>query len=76
LFYNVITLLTTYIYLLHKYDWCHVIDTVIQLYMIVGLGIRLKWISVRSWRWTSLRFPRKPVLQQRYSAKWQIRASF
>jgi len=44
-------------HLFHKYHWCHVIDTVIQLYMIVGLGIRLKSMSVRSWRWTSLRLP-------------------
>jgi len=26
------------------------IDTVIQLYVTVGLGIRLKSMSVRSWR--------------------------
>ena len=32
-----------------KCNWCHVIDTVIQLYAIVGLGIRLKSMSVRSW---------------------------
>jgi len=38
---------------------CHVIDTVIQLYMIVGLGIRVKSMSVRCWRWTSLRLPSK-----------------
>jgi len=34
--------------LFHKYNWCHVIDTVIQLYMTVGLEIRLKSMSVRS----------------------------
>jgi len=28
-----------FIYLLYKYDWHHVIDTMIQFYMIVGLGI-------------------------------------
>jgi len=31
---------------LHKHDCCHVIDTAILLYMIVGLRIRLKSISV------------------------------
>jgi len=25
--------------ILHKYDWHHVTDTIIQLHMIVGLGI-------------------------------------
>ena len=46
-------------HLFHKDHWCHVIDTIIQLYMIVGLGIWLKSIvSVRSWRWTSLCLPR------------------
>ena len=34
---------TTYVnYLLHRYNQCHAIDTIIQLYMIVGLGIKLK----------------------------------
>ena len=32
----------------HRYTWCHVIDTIIQLYMIVGLGIKLKSMSARS----------------------------
>jgi len=50
-----------YIHLSHKYDWHHhVIDTASQLYRIVGLGINLKWMSVRSWRWTSFRLPQKP----------------
>jgi len=34
----------SFIHLLYKYDWCHVI------YMIVGLGIQLKSMSMRSWR--------------------------
>jgi len=38
------------IHLFHKYNWCHVIDTVVQLYVTVVLGIRLKSMSVRSWR--------------------------
>jgi len=33
-------------HLFHKCNWCHVIDTVIQLYVTVGLGIRLKSMSV------------------------------
>jgi len=36
------------IYLLYKYYWRHAIDTIIQAYMIVGQGIKLKSISVRS----------------------------
>ena len=52
-------------HLFHKYNWCHVIDTVVQLYMIVGLGIRLKSMSVRSWRWTSLCLPRNPRIAAR-----------
>jgi len=48
-------------YLFHKCNRCHVIDTVVQLYyMAVGLGIRLNSMSMRSWRWTSLRLPRNP----------------
>jgi len=39
--------------------------TIIQLYMIVGLGTRLKSMSVRSWRWTSLRLPRNPCITER-----------
>jgi len=31
-----------------KLDWCHIIDTIIQLYIIVGMGIKLKSMSVRS----------------------------
>ena len=49
----------------YKYHWCHVIDTVIQLYATVGLGIRLKSMSVRSWRWASLRLPRNPRVAAR-----------
>ena len=37
--------------------------------MIVGLGIRLKSMSVRSWRWTSLRLPRKPRIAPRVLLK-------
>jgi len=32
----------------------------IQLYMIVGLGIKLKSMSMMSWRWTSLCLPWNP----------------
>jgi len=38
-------------------------------FMIVGLGIRLKSISVRSWRWTSLRLPRNPRIAARVLLK-------
>jgi len=31
-----------FIYLLHKYDWRHVTNTVIHLYTIAGLGIKPK----------------------------------
>jgi len=41
----------------------------IQLYVTVGLRIKLKSMSVRSWRWTSLRLPRILVLQQGCSSK-------
>jgi len=34
-------------------------------YMTVSLGIRLKSMSVRSWRWTSLRLPRTPRITAR-----------
>ena len=49
-------------YLFDKCNRCHVIDTVVQIYMTVGLGIRLKSTSVRSGggQWTSLRLPRNP----------------
>jgi len=30
--------------------------------MIVGLGIKLKSMSMRSWRWTSLRLPQNPCI--------------
>ena len=33
-------------YLFHKCNRCHVIDTVVQLFMTVGLGSRLKSMSV------------------------------
>jgi len=55
--------------LLHKCNWCHVIDTVVQLYMTVDLGSRLKSMSVRSWRWTSLRLPRNPRISARVLLK-------
>jgi len=44
----------------HRCNWCHVTDVAPQLYMIVGLGIKLKSMSVRSWRWISLRLPQNP----------------
>jgi len=44
-------------YFSDKYNWCHVIDIAPQLYMIVGLGIKLKSMSMRSWRWILLRLP-------------------
>jgi len=44
-------------HLFHKCNWWHVIDTILQLYMVAVLGIKLKSISVRSWRWTSLCLP-------------------
>jgi len=37
----------------------------------VGLGIRLQSMSVRSWRWTSLRLPRNPRIAARISSKEQ-----
>ena len=36
-----------YIHVLYKFDYHHVIDNTHQLFMIVGLGIRLKLMSVR-----------------------------
>jgi len=39
-----------HIHLLYKYDFRHFIDAIIQFNMIVRLGIRLKSMSVRSWR--------------------------
>jgi len=41
--------------LISQNHWCHVIDTVIQLYMILGLRIKLKSMSVSSWRWCWVR---------------------
>jgi len=37
-------------HLFHKCNWCHVIDTIVQLYVTVGLVIMVKSMSVRSWR--------------------------
>ena len=56
-------------HLFHKYHCCHVIDTVIQLYMIVDLGIKLKSMSVRSCRSTSLRLPWNPHIAARVLLK-------
>jgi len=56
-------------HLFHKYNWCHVIDTTPQLYTIVCLGIKLKSMSVRSWRWTSLRLPQNPRIAVRVFLK-------
>jgi len=43
-------MLTSHVF--HRYNWCHVIDTTPQLYVIMRLGIKLKSMSVRFWRWT------------------------
>jgi len=59
----------SFIHLLHKYDWRHVTHTIIQLYMIVSLGIKLKSISVRSWRSASLHLSRKPRMTARLLLK-------
>jgi len=56
-------------YVFDKCNRCHVIDTIVQIYMTVGLGIRLKSMSVRSLRWTSLRFPRNPRIAARVLLK-------
>jgi len=53
----------------YKYNWCHVIDTILQLYTIVDQGIELKSVSMRSWRWTSLRLPRNPRIAARVLLK-------
>ena len=37
--------------------------------MTVGLGIKLKSMSVRSWRWTSLRLPQNPHIAARVLRK-------
>ena len=56
-------------HLFHKCNWCHVIDTIVQLYVTVGLGIKLKSMSVRSWRWTSLYLPQNPLIAARVLLK-------
>ena len=56
-------------YVFDKCNRCHVIDTIVQIYMTVGLGIRLKSMSVRSLRWASLRFPRNPRIAARVLLK-------
>jgi len=56
-------------YLFHKCKRCHVIETVVQLCMTVGLGIRLRSLSVKSWRWTSLRLRRNPRIAARVLLK-------
>jgi len=56
-------------YFFDKCNRCHVIDIVVQLYMTVGLVITLKTMSVRSWRWTSLRLPRNPRIAARVFLK-------
>jgi len=55
--------LVMYIHLSHQYDWHHFIDTIIQVYRIVGLEIKLKAMCMSSWRLTSL-----CLLQHPYSA--------
>jgi len=52
------------------------VSSIIQLYMIVGLGIRLESMSVRSWRWTSLRLPRNPRIAARVRAQSQLIGDF
>jgi len=42
--------LVMYIHLSHQYDWHHFIDTIIQVYRIVGLEIKLKAMCMSSWR--------------------------
>jgi len=37
--------------------------------MILGLGIKLKSMSDRSWRWTSLRLPPNPCIAARMLLK-------
>ena len=56
-------------HLFHRHNWCHVINTIIQLYMIMGFGIKLKSMSVRSWRWTLLRLPWNPCIAARVILK-------
>jgi len=56
-------------HLFHKCNWCHVTDTVVQFYMTVGLGIKLKSMSAKSWRWTSLRLPLNPRIAARVLLK-------
>ena len=56
-------------YLCHRCNWCHVIDTIVKLNMIVGLGIKLKSMSVMSWRWTSLCLPWNPRIAARVHLK-------
>jgi len=56
-------------HLFHQYNWCHVIDTVVQLCITVGLGIKLKSMSVRSWKWTSLCLPRNSHIAARVLLK-------
>ena len=58
-------------HLFHRYNWCHVIDIniIVQLCMMVGPGIKLKSMSVRSWRWTSLHLPWNPCIAVRVLLK-------
>ena len=53
-------------HLFHRYNRCHVIGTIVQLYMVVGLWIKLKSMSVRS---TSLRLPQNPRIAARVLLK-------
>jgi len=54
-------------HLFHNYNEHHVFDT--MLYMILVLGIKLKSVSVRSWRWTLLCLPWNPCITARVLLK-------
>ena len=56
-------------HLFHRYNWCHVIDIIVQLYVIVGLGIKLKSMSVRSWLEVDFICLEILILQQGCSSK-------
>ena len=58
-------------YFFHRYNWCHVIATAPQLYMILGLGIKLKscpW-GPGGGPWTALRLPWNPLIVARVFLK-------
>ena len=58
-------------YFFDRYNWCHVIATAPQLYMILGLGIKLKscpW-GPGGGPWTALRLPWNPLIVARVFLK-------